>query len=124
MPSSLTRRAYRFRRLSSALWRWYLLSILKVFRRSGVELPAVFVALRDLRLALQLLIVVVLHADRLPDIVDDILIRCRIVAARRFVAYCRGRFPVRIDVASGQCRARLVVLVEALEHLATTATCG
>ena len=58
------------------------------------------VALGDLRLALQFLVVLVLDANGAADVVDDVLIRCRVVAARCFVAYAVGRFPIRVDVAS------------------------
>src|SRR5688572_7614625 len=59
-----------------------------------VEFPALLVAIADLLLALQLLVVLVLDAERLTDVVDDVLVRGRVVAAGRFVANRVGRFPV------------------------------
>ena len=44
------------------------------------------IAIRDLRAALQFLVVVVFDAERAADVVDHILIGRRVVAARRFVA--------------------------------------
>ncbi len=57
-----------------------------VFRRSGIELPPVTIAVRDLVGSAQLLVVLIFHAERLGDIVHAILIRRRVVAARRLVA--------------------------------------
>jgi hypothetical protein len=72
------------------------------------------IALGDLVGAFQLLVVLVLYAERLADIVDAILIRRRIVAARRFVADGVRILPVRIDVASRQIGADLVVFAARL----------
>src|SRR5213079_2565244 len=63
------------------------------------------------------LVVLVLHADRFTDVVDDVLVGRRVVAAGRFVANGGRGFPIGIDVAGGQGRARLVVLVQPLGHL-------
>src|SRR3972149_788096 len=73
-----------------------------VLRRRRVELPPLLVALLDLRLALQLLVVLVLHTDRLADVVDDVLVGGRVVAARRLVAGAVRRLPVGVDAAAGQ----------------------
>jgi hypothetical protein len=60
--------------------------ILVVVRRCRVELPAVFVASGDFVGGLELLVVVVLHAERFADVVDAILIGRRVVAAGGLVA--------------------------------------
>src|SRR4029078_2954244 len=86
-----------------------------------VELPAMGVALGDLLLALQLLVVLVLDADGLADVVDDVLVGCGMVAAGRFVADAVGRLPVGIDVAGGHGRTRFGVLGELVLHAAAAA---
>jgi hypothetical protein len=59
------------------------------------------VALGDLRAALQFLIIRVLDTQCAANLVDDVLIRRRVVAAGSFVAGGFGRLPVGIDVARG-----------------------
>ena len=61
---------------------------------------------------------------RLADVVDDVLVGRRVVAAGRFVAHAVRRLPIGIDVAGGQRRARLVVLGEALAQLAASGARG
>ena len=73
-----------------------------VLCRSRIEFPAVTVAAGDLLVALELLVVLILHADGTADVVDDVLVGGRVVAARCFVADAVGRFPVGVDVAAGQ----------------------
>ena len=60
-------------------------AIVVVVGRRRIQLPAVTVAVRDLGLALQLFPVVVLDAERPPDVVHDILVRRGVVAARGLV---------------------------------------
>ena len=60
------------------------------------------IAFGDLRAALQFLVVFVLDAERAADLVDHILIRRRVVAARRFVADGFGRLPIGIDITRGE----------------------
>jgi hypothetical protein len=74
----------------------------------------VAIALGDLVGAFQLLVVLVLDAERLADIVHPILIRRRIVAARRFVADGIRILPVGIDVPSRQIGADLIVFAARL----------
>src|SRR5205085_4733287 len=83
----------------------------------GVELPAVLVAGLDLGRALQLLAVLVVDAERLADLVDDVLVGRRIVAARGLVAAAVSRLPVGIDVARGDGRAGLVRFADVLQQL-------
>jgi hypothetical protein len=73
------------------------------------------IALTDLVGAFQFLVVVVLDAQRLADVVHPILIGRRVVAARRFVADRIRIFPVRIDVASCEIGADLVVITPGLD---------
>ena len=68
----------------------------------------------DLVGAFQLLVVVVFKAERAADFIHDILIRRRIVSARRLVSRAVGRFPVRVDIPGGEDRPRLVVFAEVL----------
>ncbi len=68
------------------------------------------VAVADLLLALQLLVVLVLHAECTADVVDDVLVGRGIVAAGSLVAARVCRRPVGIDVAGGDGRARLGVV--------------
>ena len=55
--------------------------------------------------------------DRFPDVVDDVLIRRGVVAARRFVADAVGRFPVGVDITGGQGGARFGVRVEPIPQI-------
>ena len=89
-------------------------AVLVVLRRGRVQLPAVLVALFELRRALQLLIVFVLHAKRPSNLVDDVLVGRRVVAARRLVARAVGRLPVRVQVAARQRRAGFRVFRQVL----------
>ena len=68
------------------------------------------VAFFQLRRALQLLVVFVLQAERPPDLIDDVLVRCRVVAAGRFVARAVGRLPVRVEIPTCQRRAGFRVI--------------
>src|SRR6478672_7732077 len=88
-----------------------------VFGRRGIELPAVLVAVGDLVRPLELLVVLVLDAERAADVVHAILVRRRVVAAGRFVAYRVGIFPVGIHVAAGHRGTRLRVLALRLTQL-------
>ena len=63
-----------------------------------------FVALDDFIRGLELLIVLVLNAERFPDVVDDLLIRRRIVAAWRLVARKIRLLPIRVHVAASNRR--------------------
>src|SRR5688572_21623714 len=67
-----------------------LVAIVIVFRRSGIELPALLIALRDLLLALELLVVFVLHAHCAADVVHDVLIGRRVVATWCFISDAVG----------------------------------
>jgi hypothetical protein len=78
-----------------------------------------FVSLGDLPRAFQLLVVLILDADGAADVVDDVLIGRRVVAARSFVADAVGRLPIGVDVAAGHRRTGLGVLRVLLEKLAT-----
>src|SRR5688572_22538024 len=89
-----------------------LVSFLVIVRRGGIQLPAVLVAFGDLVRALELLVVLVGHAERLADVVDAVLVGGRIVAPRGFVAHRVGFLPVGIDVAAGDRRTRFVVIVD------------
>jgi hypothetical protein len=60
------------------------------------------VALGYLVPAFELLVVCVLNPERLPDIVDAILIGRRVVSARSFVAHGIGVLPFGIDVTGGE----------------------
>ena len=60
-----------------------------VFRR-GIELPAMAIALRDLLVAFELLVVLVFDTDSAADVVDDVLIGRRVVATGCFVAVSLG----------------------------------
>src|SRR6185503_5990844 len=82
------------------------------------------VALGDLRLAFQFFVVVVLHADRTADVVDHILIRCRVVAARRFIAHAVRRLPIRVHIACRQRRTCLGMLIEPFAKLAAACPGG
>jgi hypothetical protein len=55
--------------------------------------------------ALQFFVVVGLNPYRLADLVDDVLIRRRVIAAGCFVADRFGIFPVGVDIASGHGRS-------------------
>ena len=68
------------------------------------------IAIRDLRATLELLVVVVLDAERAADVVDDVLIGRRVVAARGFVADRFGGFPIGVDITGGERRAAAGVL--------------
>jgi hypothetical protein len=80
------------------------------------------IALDDLVAALELFVVVVVDAQRLADLVDAILIRRRVVAARRFVADGVGVLPVRVDVAGRQGWAGLGVLGQLVLELFAAGT--
>src|SRR6188472_4785910 len=75
-----------------------LSSFIPIVGRRWVELPAIAISLCDLRLALQFLVVLILDAHGAPDVVHEILIRRRVVAAGCFIADAVGRFPIGIDV--------------------------
>ena len=60
-----------------------------------------FVPLGDFVCALQLFSIVVFDTERAANFLDDVLIRCRHVAARRFVAARIRLFPVCVDVSAG-----------------------
>src|SRR4029079_3717364 len=73
---------------------------------------------------LELFVVLVLDAERAADIVHAILIRRRVVAAWRFVAYRVGVFPVSIHVAARHRRARLRMLALRLTQLGAAGARG
>src|SRR2546425_4766747 len=100
------------------------LSLVVVLARGRVEFPAVAIAFDDLLLALELFVVLVFHADRLADIVDDVLVGRRIVAARRFIADAVGGFPVGIDIAGRQGRAGLSDGILSMSQFLAAAPCG
>src|SRR5688572_27254943 len=95
-----------------------------VLGRRRVEFPSLLVTVADLLFPLQLLVVFVLDAERLTDVVDDVLVGGGVVAARRFVADRICRFPVGVDFAAGDGRARFRVIVELLRQLAAPAAGG
>src|SRR4051812_42739783 len=101
-----------------AIHDWRLVPIVPVLGAGWIELPAVRVALGDLLLALELLVVLVLDAHSLPDVVNDVLIWCGIVAAGRFVADAVSGFPVGVHVAGRHGRAGLGVFRKLLLHAA------
>ena len=84
-------------------------SVLVIVRRCRIELPAVTIALDDFVGPFELLVVLVFDAERAPDVVDAVLVGCRIVSTWRLVAYRVRVFPAGVDVAAGQRRARLRV---------------
>src|SRR4030095_11526651 len=94
------------------------LPIFPVVRRCRIELPAVLVPLGDLALAFEFLVVLILHADRAADVVDDVLIWRGIVTPRCFITDAVGRLPIRIDITSRQLWTGFGVLLVLLEHLA------
>src|SRR4029077_5001080 len=67
----------------------------------GIQLPAVFVALAEFVGGFQLLVVLVLHAERLADVIDDVLIGRRIVATGRFLAGEERVHRIDVRVAAG-----------------------
>src|SRR6478672_7983187 len=75
------------------------------------------IAVGDFVTALQFLVIGVLDTQRAPDVVDHVLVRCRVVATRGFVDNRRGRLPISINVTGGEGRARVGVLRQALVHL-------
>ena len=79
-----------------------------------------FVALEELFLAFELLVVVVLHADGFADVVHDVLIGCGIVPARGFIADAVCRLPIGIDVAARHRGAGLSVLCKPLQQFASS----
>jgi len=83
-----------------------------------------FVALEELLLAFELLVVVVLHADGAADVVDDILIGSGVVASGRFVADAVCGLPIGIDVAARHRGAGLSVLCVLLQQLASSRSRG
>src|SRR5262245_57142190 len=66
-----------------------------------VEFPALLVAIADLLLALQFLVVFVLDPEGPADVVDDVLVRGGVVAAGRFVTNRVRGFPVGVDISAG-----------------------
>src|SRR5688500_1817804 len=100
------------------LTRFCRLPLVPILRRCGIQLPTVAIAFSDLVGAFQLLVVLILDADGAADVVHDVLVGRRVVPAGRFVADAVGRLPVGIDVAAGEGRARLGVLVVAFAQAA------
>src|SRR5688572_24592624 len=101
------------------------LPIVPIVRRGGIQFPPISIALGDLLLALELLVVLVFDAHRAADVVHDVLVGRWIVAARRLVSDAVRRFPVRVDVARGQCGTCLgVFVVTVLQLAAAAAHCG
>src|SRR5688572_331379 len=96
-------------------------TFVEVVGRGWVELPAVPIPLLDAIGAFQFLVVVVGHADGEYDVVHDVLVGRGVVTARRFVAGAVSRLPVRVDIAGGQRRAGLVVVVVTVPQFLTTA---
>ena len=78
-----------------------LLAFFVIFGRGRIELPAVLVALDDFVARAQLFVVLVLHAERLSDVVDDVLIGRRIVASGRLFTREVRVLDVHVDVAAG-----------------------
>ncbi len=72
------------------------------------------IALADLVGAAQFLVVVVVDAKRFADVIDPILIGCRIVAAGCFVSDGVGVVPPRIDITAGEGRTCFGVLAQQL----------
>lgn len=70
------------------------------------------IAVGDLFTALQFLVILVLDAEGAADVVDDVLIRSRVVAARRFIADRFGGLPVGIDITRRESGAGAGVLGE------------
>src|SRR5438128_572254 len=77
-----------------------LLAFFVIFGRGRIELPAVLVALDDFVARAQLFVVLVLHAERLSDVVDDVLIGRRIVASGRLFTREVRVLDVPVDVAA------------------------
>src|SRR5262245_58467714 len=78
-----------------------LLPFFVIVGRGGVQFPAVLVTLSEFVAGFQLLVVLVLHAERLADVVDDVLIGRRVVAAGRFLAGEERVHRIDIRVAAG-----------------------
>ena len=70
------------------------------------------VSLCDFVAALQLLIVLILNAERASDVVHTILIWSGIVSARRFVAYGVRILPLGVHIAGGEPETAFVVPFE------------
>lgn len=77
----------------------FLFAILVVVSRRRIELPAMAIAIADLRAALQFLVIVVLDTERAADVVDNVLIGCRVVAARSLVTDRVRGLPIGVNVA-------------------------
>ena len=73
-----------------------------VLSGSRIQLPPVLVALDDFVARLQLLVVLVFHAERLADVVDDVLVGGRIVAAWRFLTGEIRVLDVDVGIAGGE----------------------
>ena len=83
------------------------------------------VAVGDLIAAAQFLVVLILHAERLADVVDDVLVRRRVVAARCLVAGEVGVLDVGVDIAAGDGRRHGGVVGPMLgDFVATGPDCG
>jgi hypothetical protein len=78
-----------------------LLAFLVIVRRSRIEFPAPPVSRLKLAFAFELFGVLILDADSSPDVIHNILVGSRVVAAWRFIADGRGRLPVGIHIAAG-----------------------
>ncbi len=96
-----------------------LVAIIEIIRRCGIQFPSLSIALDDFLSALQFLIVVILDAEGTADLLHNVLIGRRIVAAGCFIADGFCRFPVSIDVAGRHGRARRRVLMQPLGKLRT-----
>ena len=70
------------------------------------------VPLGDFVAALQLLIVLVLNAERAADVIHAILIGCGIVAPRRFIADCVRVLPLGVHITCREPGAAFVVFLE------------
>ena len=93
-----------------------------IFRRGGIELPAVDVPLRHLIGSLQFFRVFVLNPQGLTDVIHDVLIGRGVVAAGSFVSRIVRLLPIGIDVPGGHRRARLGMVAEMLEKFGASRT--
>src|SRR5581483_6202197 len=101
-----------------------LLALLVVFGRRRVQLPAVPVALGDFVGGPELFVVLILHANRAADVVDQILIGRRVVAAGGLVAREVRALEVGVLVAAGQFGRQVAAAFAFDPHLGTSASRG
>src|SRR5206468_13020877 len=91
-----------------------LLPVFVILRRGGVQFPPVLVALDQLLACFQRLVIIVLNAQRLADVVDDVLIGRRVVATWGLLAGEVSVVDVHVDVAGGDVGRHSAVIAQGL----------